>query len=149
MAMRKCLLLLMILFVVSCSSKTDAPAKLLSRDKMEDVLWDLMRADLFINNYMVIKDTALDKKKQGIELYSQILKLHKVTQEQFRESFQYYRSNPEELKVLMDSLSHHNDSTGLQKTTKTPSPDTVPKPVDVPVRKDTVRNSRIPREKAE
>lgn len=108
--MRKCLLLFIIFFAVACNSKTDAPAKLLSRDKMEDILWDLMRADLFINNYMLIKDTALDKKKQGIELYSQILKLHKVSQEQFRESFIYYRSQPEELKVLMDSLSHHSDS---------------------------------------
>jgi Domain of unknown function (DUF4296) len=141
--MRKCLLLLMIIFGVACNSKTDAPAKLLSRDKMEDILWDLMRADLFINNYMVIKDTALDKKKQGIELYSQILKLHKVSQEQFRESFSYYRSQPEELKVLMDSLSHHSDSSTLQKSTITPTPDTIPQKVILPEKKDTGKR-RIP-----
>jgi len=53
------------------------------------------------------------------------------------------------LKVLMDSLSHRNDTAQLQKSTKTPAPDSTPRPVDVPVRKDTVRNPRIPRDKAE
>jgi len=147
--MRKCLLLLMIIFGVACNSKPDAPEKLLSRDKMEDILWDLMRADLFINNYMVIKDTALDKKQQGIELYSQILKLHKVSQEQFRESFQYYRSQPEELKVMMDSLSHHNDTTPLQKSIKTPVPDSFPEERMIPVKRDTVKKRVLPVDKIE
>ena len=147
--MRKCLLLLMIIFGVGCNSKPEAPAKLLSRDKMEDILWDLMRADLFINNYMVIKDTALDKKKQGIELYSQILNLHKVTQEQFRESFQYYRSQPEELKILMDSLSHHNDSNQLKKATKLPVADSFPEERIVPVKKDTGKKKILPVDKIE
>ncbi|HOZ70756.1 MAG TPA: DUF4296 domain-containing protein [Chitinophagaceae bacterium] len=147
--MRKCLLLFIIFFAVACNSKTDAPAKLLSRDKMEDILWDLMRADLFINNYMLIKDTALDKKKQGIELYSQILKLHKVSQEQFRESFIYYRSQPEELKVLMDSLSHHSDSAQLQKSAKTPTADSLPEQVVIPEKKDTGKKKIIPVRKIE
>jgi Domain of unknown function (DUF4296) len=147
--MRKCLLLLLIILGVACSGNTEAPAKLLSRDKMEDILWDLMRADLFINNYMVIKDTSLDKKKQGIELYSQILKLHKVSQEQFRESFLYYRSNPEELKVLMDSLSHHNDSTPLQKSIKTPVPDSFPEEKMAPVKPDSVKKRVLPVDKIE
>jgi Domain of unknown function (DUF4296) len=147
--MRKCLLLLMIVLGFACNSKPDAPAKLLSRDKMEDILWDLMRADLFINNYMVIKDTALDKKKQGIELYSQILELHKVSQEQFRESFLYYRSQPEELKILMDSLSHHNDTTQLKKSAKTPVQDSFPEEKIVPVKRDTVKKRVLPVDKIE
>ena len=63
--MRKGILLILtgsVLLLYSCSDKQAAPAHLIARDKMEDVLWDMMRADLFVNNYMVIKDTALDKK---------------------------------------------------------------------------------------
>jgi len=126
-----------ILFAYSCSGKPAAPSHLLSRDKMEDVLWDLMRADLFINNYMLIKDTALDKKKQGIELYSQILKMHKITQEEFRKSFQYYRSQPLELKDLMDSLSHRNDTLQLHKATK------------IPLSADTASKAKVPGMKEE
>ncbi len=127
--MRKGLLLLIVtIFAVSCSNKPAAPDRLLTREKMEDVLWDMMRADLFLNNYMVIKDTGLDKKKQGVELYSQILKMHKISQAQFRESFLFYRSQPLELKDLMDSLSHRNDSQEVHKPSKVPlSPDSVMK----------------------
>jgi len=148
--MKKALLLLGIVILgYSCNNKGEAPEKLLSRDKMEDILWDLMRADLFINNYMLVKDTALDKKKQGIELYSQILKLHKVSQDQFRESFLYYRSQPDELKVLMDSLSHHSDSSQLKQAAKVPKADSMAEQVIVPEKKDTQQRTRIPRSKAE
>lgn len=94
-----------------CGSKQHLPSHILEQDKMEAILWDLIRADLFISNYMVIKDSALDKKQQGIELYSLILKQHKVTQEQFKESFLYYRSHTLLLRELMDSLSHHQTDT--------------------------------------
>lgn len=148
--MKKALLLLGFgILVFSCNNKSEKPEKLLSRDKMEDILWDLMRADLFINNYMLVKDTGLDKKKQGIELYSQILKLHKVSQDQFRESFLYYRSQPDELKVLMDSLSHHSDSSQLKQAAKVPKSDSMAEQVIVPEKKDTQRRTGIPRSKAE
>ena len=145
---RKWLIGLLVL-VLSCN-QSSRPENLLPRDKMEDVLWDMMRADLFINNYMVIKDANLDKKKQGVEFYTQILKLHKVSQEQFRTSFDYYRSEPDEMKILMDSLSRRTDTTAMNKPTKTPSADSVPKPVTnrMPVA-DTSRNRKIPRSKAE
>jgi len=148
--MKKALLLLGFgILVFSCNNKSETPEKLLSRDKMEDILWDLMRADLFINNYMLVKDTGLDKKKQGIELYSQILKLHKVSQDQFRESFLYYRSQPDELKVLMDSLSHHSDSSQLKQAAKVPKADSMAEQVIAPEKKDTQRRTGIPRSKAE
>jgi len=148
--MKKGLLLFILIAVFACNQKPGAPDDLLPRDKMEDILWDLMRADLFINNYMVIKDTALDKKKQGIELYTQILKLHKVSQKQFRESFLYYRSQTDELKVIMDSLSRHTDAdtAKLQKPAKMED-STVKTPDTPPVKPDTTRRSSIPRQKAE
>ena len=142
--------LIILVFSFSCNSKPAAPANLLTRDKMEDVLWDLMRADLFINNYMVIKDPNLDKKKEGVELYTKILKLHNVSQEQFNSSIAYYRSQPEEMKVLLDSISRRSDTAQLQKSTKTPVADSIPKPEVTPVPgADTNRRTNIPRSKAE
>ncbi|MBI5373143.1 MAG: DUF4296 domain-containing protein [Sphingobacteriales bacterium] len=112
------LVLMMAALFSGCKKKEAVPAKLLSRQQMEDVLWDLMRADLFINNYLVVKDTALDKKKQEIELYSKVLKLHKVSQDLFRESFRYYRSHPMLLKDLMDTLNRRTDTNKLKKPGK-------------------------------
>lgn len=118
--MRKGLLLVLIVtvFFSACKKKEAVPANLLSRQQLEDVLWDLMRADLFINNYMLVKDTAMDKKKQEIQLYSQVLKLHRVSQDRFRESFLYYRSHPVMLKDLMDSLNRRSDTNKLKKGNK-------------------------------
>lgn len=147
--MKKGFWLIIVVLTLACNQHS-APENLVSRDKMEDVLWDMMRADLFINNYMVIKDANLDKKKQGVEFYTQILKLHKISEEQFKTSFAYYRSQPEELKILMDSLSHRTDTTGLNKSTKTPAADSMAKPEPRPVpATDTTRKTRIPRSKAE
>lgn len=147
--MKNGLWLLVLLLTLACNQRS-TPENLLSRDKMEDVLWDMMRADLFINNYMVIKDANLNKQQQGIEFYTQILKLHHVSQEQFRTSFEYYRSRPDEIKILMDSLSHRNDTAMMSKPTKTPAADSLPKSDTKPVPKtDTSRKTRIPRSKAE
>jgi len=96
-------------FLTGCKDKEDTP-NLLSRQQMENVMWDLMRADLFVNNYMVIQDSALDKKKQSRLLYAQVLKMNHVTQKAFKESFNYYRGHPELMKALMDTLSRRNDT---------------------------------------
>ena len=142
--------LIILLFLFSCNTKPAAPANLLTRDKMEDVLWDLMRADLFINNYMVIKDPNLDKKKEGVELYTKILKLHNISQEQFNPSFAYYRAQPDEMKVLLDSISRRNDTAMLQKSTKTPVADSMPESrEDKTPKADTIRKKKIPLVKPE
>jgi hypothetical protein len=147
--MKKGYWLIILVLTLACNRNSE-PDNLLSRDKMEDVLWDMMRADLFINNYMVIKDANLNKQQQGVEFYTQILKLHKVSQEQFKTSFEYYRSQPDEMKVLMDSLSHRSDTAAMSKPTKTPVADSMPKPDIRPVPPaDTTRKSRFPRSKAE
>ena len=142
--------LIILVFSFSCNTKPAAPANLLTRDKMEDVLWDLMRADLFINNYMVIKDPNLDKKKEGVELYTKILKLHNISQEQFNSSFAYYRAQPDEMKVLLDSISRRSDTAMLQKSTKTPVADSMPQSQEVKTPKaDTIRKKKIPLVKPE
>lgn len=103
-------LVLIVLLSAACS-RNERPSGVLDREKMEAVLWDLIRADLFISNYLQVKDSALDKKDQGIRLYSQVLKMHGITQEQFRRSFYYYRSRPKLLQELMDSVSKRRDDT--------------------------------------
>ncbi len=113
--------------LTGCKGKEKSPAPL-SRQQMENVMWDLMRADLFVNNYMVIQDSALDKKKQGRLLYAQVLKMHKVSQQAFRESFDYYRSNPDLMKALMDTLSRRNDTLSI-KPAQPANPPKSPKPL--------------------
>ncbi len=93
------------LLISSCGRKEGAPSGILPADKMQALLWDMMRADQFIGDYVVNIDSSLSRKDESIGLYREILDLHRISQEEFRESFYYYRARPELMKVIMDSIS--------------------------------------------
>lgn len=105
--MRPPLLLLCFLFLIAaCGSKNKVPGNVLPPKKMEAILWDMMRADQLLADYVLNKDTAKDKDKESIKMYEQIFGFHKISKEEFERSFSYYRSNPERLKVIMDSIQN-------------------------------------------
>jgi hypothetical protein len=90
---------------VSCRNNEKIPSHILPPEKMQPVMWDMIRADQFLADYVFSRDTTLSRKEESIQLYREILALHGLTQEQFRESYYYYRSRPDLLRVIMDSLS--------------------------------------------
>lgn len=73
--------------------------------KMQALLWDMMRADQFISDFVINKDTSRKRETESRAIYPQILQWHKVTAEEFRYSLDYYRDRPDLLKPIMDSLS--------------------------------------------
>jgi hypothetical protein len=100
-----------IVVLVSCrQNDRRVPGDVLPPDKMEAVLWDMMRADVFVNDYLLKKDTAAVKKEESIALYRQILSLHRISKEEFRKSFAFYQTKPVLLKAIMDSLASHPDA---------------------------------------
>ena len=101
--MRTTTFFLMIFFFTGCSQKNKVPAGVLSPQKMRTVIWDLMRADEYINNYLVNKNTAELKTERTI-LYEQIFRLHAVDQKKFQKSLSFYQGRPDLLKVIADSL---------------------------------------------
>lgn len=99
------LILFALFFISSCSGKNRIPSDVLSRDEMQTVLWDMIRADQFLQNYVFIKDTSVKKKEESISLYKQVLSIHGISKEKFEKSFAYYKSNPQLIQSIMDSLS--------------------------------------------
>jgi hypothetical protein len=99
------------IFFLSCGNKNKVPKGILSQDKMEEVLWDMMRADQYVNTFVLPKDSSLNKKTEGQKLYTKIFDIHKVTEETFRESFAYYKKHPALLSSVMDSISQKNKDT--------------------------------------
>ena len=96
---------LFLFWLAACKGKEETRSDVLPPEKMEALLWDLMRADQFNQDYRFIVDTTLKRKETSIALYGEVLSLHNVSQEQFRKSFLYYRARPLELRALMDSIS--------------------------------------------
>jgi hypothetical protein len=104
--MKKIIAYLLLLTFYSCANN-DLPRGVLPEAKMREVLWDVMRADEWVL-YEANIDTTMYKQARSHERYQQVLQLHKVSEEQFKKSFQYYQSNPEQLKPLLDSLQKRN-----------------------------------------
>lgn len=101
--MRGVISILAVLFFASCSQKNKIPKGIIAQQKMRTIMWDLMRSDEFINNFL-LKDSSVDRKKESIFLYEQVFKLHEINQEQFKKSLAFYQSRPDLLKVITDSL---------------------------------------------
>ena len=121
--MRTFLLILILLFITAaCNNKNKIPNTVLSQKKMQGILWDLMRADQFLNDYVLNKDTSLDKTSESLKYYQQIFAIHKTTKEEFQHSFSFYKSRPILLKAIMDSISTPPRETA----TTLAKPDSVP-----------------------
>ena len=88
----------------ACGKRNETPKGLLSEEKMQVVLWDMMRADQFLNDYVLNRDTAINKRVESIKLYKQIFEVHKISREDFQQSFQYYLQEPARFKNILDSV---------------------------------------------
>ncbi|MDP9229987.1 MAG: DUF4296 domain-containing protein, partial [Bacteroidota bacterium] len=86
---------------ISCSNNK-VPKGILPEPKMGNVLWDLIRADEFVLNY--VHDSTRSKKQESIKLYQQVFQIHKITKEEFEKSFSFYKKHPEILQPLLDTL---------------------------------------------
>ena len=89
--------------VVSCSKKEKKQA-ILSENNMREVMWDMIRADQYVSDF-IMKDSTRNKKNESIKLYDEIFQIHKITREQFKKSLDYYGSRPDLFKPIIDSLA--------------------------------------------
>ncbi len=100
------LILFFSVVIVSCKGKNKIPGDVLPPAKMEAVLWDIMRADKFISDYIYSSDTSVEKQSARLKLYQEAFTVHHITKEKFQHSFSWYQSHPAFLKTIMDSLSN-------------------------------------------
>ena len=103
--MRILFFIVLVSLVVACGSKSDVPKSVLPKEKMEDVMWDMLRADEFVKEYMLARDSSLRDTVEYIKMYERIFRLNKTNREQYAESFTYYRAHPKLMKEILDSLN--------------------------------------------
>lgn len=70
---------------------------------MRKIIWDLMRADAYVADF-IMKDSTRDRKAESAVLYQKVFAIHSTTQETFRKSMAFYESRPDLLKIITDSL---------------------------------------------
>jgi hypothetical protein len=86
-----------------CSEKQGRESSVLSEKQMTSIMWDMLRADMFVQDF-IMKDTTKNKSEESTKLYDEIFRIHKVTADQFKKSLNYYETNPSNFKPILDSL---------------------------------------------
>lgn len=103
--MKLFLILLILPFVFACSNKNDLPDGILPRSKMQEVMWDMIRAGEFLNGFVFSRDSSIDKPAVSQKWYNKIYQVHKISKTVFDKSYAHYQDHPLLMKSLLDSLS--------------------------------------------
>ncbi len=103
----KCLLFTGLLFctLAGCGHHASVPSGILLPKDMQGLVRDLMRADVFVSDYVIRQDSSLDQTKEDLKYYNLIFSLHHISREGFMKSFSYYKTHPSLFKAMMDSIS--------------------------------------------
>ena len=102
-------------FLLSCGNKSELPPGILKSDKMQAVLWDIIRADTFTTEY-IKRDSAKNDVEENLKLQQQIFAMHHVSKEDFYKSFEYYKRNSGLMKTIIDSMVSQADKKRTSKT---------------------------------
>jgi hypothetical protein len=86
-----------------CVRNNRLPKDVIPQNDMRKIMWDLMRADAYVSDY-IMKDSSRNKIAESAILYEKIFTIHATTQESFKKSLAFYESRPDLLKVITDSL---------------------------------------------
>ena len=106
----KQILLIVVLFLLcfGCSHRYRVPKEFIQPEQMTQLFWDMSLAeDVVINTHR--KDSSRNIKKDTQIEYEKVFGIHKVTEKQFRDSYDFYREHPLILKVVLDSLQARSE----------------------------------------
>ena len=95
---------LLIFFIISCTGKNGTPASVLGKEKMQAVMWDMIRADAFTDQFIKI-DASKNSVLENIKLQNAIFSIHKVTRSEYYKSYDYYISHSDLIRGVLDSMS--------------------------------------------
>ena len=124
--MRFFLLIILIISNFGCIRDNKVPKDVIPQNQMRKIMWDLMRADAYVTDF-IMKDSTCDKKVESIKLYEKIFSIHSTTRETFKKSLAFYQSRPDLFKVINDSLRIDEK--------KSQNPDEKKPQIDTPLRK--------------
>src|SRR6187399_285236 len=118
-------LLFIIPFILSfgCIRDNKIPKDVIPQNEMRKIMWDLMRADAYVTDF-VMKDSTRDKKAESVKLYEKIFDIHATSQEAFKKSLAFYQNRPDLFKVISDSLRVDEKNSQQYPEAKKPQIDT-------------------------
>ena len=91
-----------LLFIYSC--KETIPSDIIKPAKMQEVLWDVLRAEA-LSQEIVKADSSKSAAAENIRLTQKIFLLHNITQQEFEKSYSYYTAHPDIMRTILDSVN--------------------------------------------
>ena len=102
--MKKLLLVLLVVLFFSCKQDNKVPGNIIEPVRMQELMWDLFRADAFITNFAGKNDTAFKQLKESVLLYRQVFEVYATNKEEFQKSLTWYKQHPAAMKKILDTL---------------------------------------------
>ncbi len=93
-----------VFFLMACGGGKGIPADVLKPDKMQAVMWDVIKADVYAFEY-IKRDSVQNDTAANLLLQQEIFALHNTTRETYYRSYDFYKKKPELMKTLMDTMS--------------------------------------------
>src|SRR4051794_21987338 len=94
----------LLLGLLGCGGRRGNSSGILSTEKMQAVMWDIIEADVFTDQF-IRKDSAKHAATENMQLKNKIFALHKITREDYNKSYDYYLAHSDLMKVILDSMS--------------------------------------------
>ena len=97
------ILLFGLFLLTSCKDDDKIPSGILKPEKMQAVLWDVIRAEAFTNQF-IKSDSAKNAEEENLKLQQKVFAVHKVSKETFYKSYDYYKSKTSGFKAILDRM---------------------------------------------
>ena len=98
---------MMCYILFSCSGKNKVPAEIIHPKEMQNILWDVMRAQA-LSGEMARKDSTINEIAETKRLTQKVFEIHNITSSAFDQSYSWYTSHPEMLRIIFDSMNIQN-----------------------------------------
>jgi len=101
--MIRCIVIISIsVFFYSCKEST--PSGIIKPKKMQEILWDVLRADA-LSQQLVKSDSAKSLADESVKLTKKVFLIHNISEEQFEKSYTYYTNHPNIMRTMLDSIN--------------------------------------------
>ncbi len=100
--MRSNLIIAGLVLLNSC--KQSLPSGVIRQHKMQEVLWDVLKADALAEE-IAKKDSSTSAAAESIILTKKVFLIHHISAEEFKNSYSYYAGHPDIMKAMLDSIN--------------------------------------------
>lgn len=88
----------------SCNSNVDIPASVLKPKQVQEIIWDMAKADAYAD-VLHQTDSLTTLAKINMNLTDKLFAMHNTNRDAVENSFKFYSKHPDIFKTILDSIN--------------------------------------------